>query len=116
MAINYLDEFLFVSEAYNGIGGFADGSHIDEFKREDDDGYTERKEASVREYENLYSSKVSRYVGYLFKSPPVRETENELIDGIKKNAKVSAWLGTMDVNNPRASAKAARLKLIFIII
>jgi len=87
--IDYISEWQFIADAYNGTGGFYDGSYLDKFKRESDgtkdstdNAYGDRKDASKREYENIFQSKVSKYGGYLFKSPPMRQSDDKLIQGI----------------------------------
>ncbi len=84
--ISYISEWLFVSQAYNGTGGFADGSELDKFGRESDLKYSTRQENSKREYENIFTSKVSRFIGYLLKVPPSRQTDNTLLQEIITNA------------------------------
>ena len=121
MALNYIDEFEFIAEAYTGTGGFADGSHLDKFKREsfgyidaDDNAYGERKEASQREYENLVASKVARYVGYLFKSPPSRETDNVLIDEIRMNVNLRKDTANIFMGNFARNMKARGVNLLLV--
>jgi len=70
-------DYKFIDEAYRGSGGFSDGSYIDKFPRESDEKYTERKKIAY--YSNLFVSKVNRYVGYLFKTAPIRTSSNRLI-------------------------------------
>jgi len=66
--------------AYNGDGGFSDGTYLSKFGRESDDKYKNRKETSV--YYNMFSQKVERYIGYLFSQKPTRNTRNKLIKEI----------------------------------
>jgi len=121
MALNYISEFQFISEAYNATGGFADGSHLDKFKRESDgtidstdNAYGDRKTASKREYENLFTSKVSRYVGYLFKSPPQRDSDNELIAGIKKDANLRSDTINVFMSDFAKNMKARGVNLLLV--
>ena len=85
MAVNFISEWGFAAEAYNSTGGFADGKELDQFGRETDAKYEDRQESSKREYENIFDSKVSRYTGYLFKTLPIRETNDSILTGIKED-------------------------------
>ncbi len=91
----YQDEWKFAGEAYNGEGGFADAEVLEQFSRESDDRFGERKDSSKREYENIFVSKVSRYVGYLYKQPPVRVTNSDVLGAIVNNIDRSG--NTVDV-------------------
>jgi len=62
----------FSKEAYFGNGGFLDGSYIDKYVREDDTKYENRQEIAY--YTNVFASKVNRFVGYIYKKLPVRNT------------------------------------------
>lgn len=72
-----LSDYAFIREAYLGSGGFSDGSYIDKFPRESDEKYKERQKIAY--YTNLFASKINRYIGYLYKTAPMRTTSNELI-------------------------------------
>lgn len=91
--MNYINEWLFAAQAYEGTGGFSTGGEIEQYGRESDTKYEDRQELAKREYENIFDSKISRYVGYLFKSTPQRDTSNVLLTAIKD-----------DVNRRRESA------------
>jgi len=80
--MDYIEEWSFVAQAYNGTDGFNNGGEIEQYGRESDTKYEDRQELAKREYENIFDSKVSRYVGYLFKSTPLRETKDALLQGI----------------------------------
>jgi len=119
--MNFITEFQFIADAYNGTGGFADGSELDQFKRESDgstdptdDAYGDRKEASKHEYENLFSSKVSRYNGYLFKSQPGRKTEDKLLEGILKDANRRGESVNVFMSNFAKNAKARGVNLLLV--
>jgi len=121
MAKNYISEFQFVSDAYNSDGGFYNGSCLDKFKRESDgtvsvadNAYQDRKDASKREYEDIFSSKVSRYIGYLFKSPPQRESDNELIAGIKKDANLRSDTINVFMSDFAKNMKARGVNLLLV--
>lgn len=75
-----LNDYAFIREAYLGSGGFSDGSYIDKFPRESDEKYKERKKIAY--YTNLFASKINRYIGYLYKTAPVRTTSNNLIRAV----------------------------------
>ncbi len=70
----------FSNEAFEGVGGFLDGSYIDKYPRESDEKYEERK--NIAYYTNLFAVKVNRYVGYLFKTTPTRSSNSPLIKKI----------------------------------
>ena len=82
--LDYQTIWTFANEAYQGNGGFLDGSYIDRYPRESDEKYLERQKIAY--YENLFSPKVNRYIGYLFKNTPTRSSNNELIKLIFDNA------------------------------
>ena len=73
----YINIYKFANEAYKGIGGFLNGNYIDKYPRESENKYEERKKIAY--YINLFAPKVNRFVGYLFKKLPLRETNNKLI-------------------------------------
>ncbi len=70
-------DYKFIKEAYTGTGGFSNGEHLDKFPRESDEKFEERKKIAY--YPNLFASKVNRYVGYLFKTTPIRTSSNAII-------------------------------------
>ena len=70
----------FSKEAFEGSGGFADGSYIDVYPRESDDKYKARQKIAY--YTNLFAPKVNRYIGYIFKQKPTRVTHNNLLKQI----------------------------------
>ena len=63
--------------AYNGSGGFSDGSLIEKYPRESDEKYGTRQKVAY--YNNMFRQKIARYVGYLFRERPTRATSNKLI-------------------------------------
>jgi len=73
----YINLWTFANNAYKGSGGFSDGSYIDRYPRESDEKYKNRKE--IAHYINLFAPKVNRYIGYIFKSTPMRSSNNTLI-------------------------------------
>ena len=75
-----LSDYEFIREAYLGDGGFSDGSYIDKFPRESDEKYSERK--NIAYYTNLFASKINRYIGYLYKTAPMRTISNNLIRAV----------------------------------
>ena len=82
--MDYNKKWEFAIEAYEGSGGFADKSYLDQHIRESDDKFTERKK--ITDYSNIFVQKVNRYTGYLFKTAPTRASKNELIKKIFENA------------------------------
>ncbi len=67
----------FANEAYEGSGGFLTGEYIDKYPRESDEKYEERQKIAY--YTNIFASKINRYIGYLFKQTPTRNSSNNLI-------------------------------------
>jgi len=67
----------FANESYEGSGGFLTGEYIDKYPRENDEKYKERQKIAY--YTNIFSSKINRYTGYLFKQTPTRNSANNLI-------------------------------------
>jgi len=121
MSINYLAEWKFISDAYDGVGGFADGGYLDKFGRESDgtedtneNAYKDRQEASEHEYENIFVSKISRYVGYMFKSLPARETEDQLLQGIYKDVNRRNESADVFFSNFTKNAKARGVNLLLV--
>lgn len=75
-----LSDYSFIREAYIGNGGFVDGTYINKFPRESDDKYAERKKIAY--YTNMFASKINRYIGYLYKTAPMRTSSNNIIKQI----------------------------------
>ena len=75
-----LNNYSFIREAYTGEGGFSNGEYVDKFPRESDEKYTERKKIAY--YTNMFTSKVNRYAGYLYKTAPMRTSSNDLVTKI----------------------------------
>jgi len=67
----------FAMDAFRGEGGFLDGGYIDKYPRESNEKYEARQKVAY--YTNLFSNKINRYIGYLFKDSPVRSSDNEMI-------------------------------------
>ena len=75
--IDHAKKWRFAKEAYTGTGGFENGKYIDRYTRENDDKFERRKKSAY--YSNLFAQKVQRYIGYLYRKPPVRTASNDLI-------------------------------------
>ena len=82
--MNLSDKWKLAIAAYNGSGGFADGSYLDKYPRESDDKYKQRQ--AVAYYDSIFKQKVQRYCGYLYKKAVGRATKNKLIELILKDA------------------------------
>ncbi|NPA63950.1 MAG: phage portal protein [Epsilonproteobacteria bacterium] len=67
----------FAIEAFKGDGGFEDGGYIDRYPRESDEKYKARQKVAY--YTNLFAPNVTRYIGYIFKNKPVRDSKDDLI-------------------------------------
>lgn len=69
--------------AFNGDGGFLDGSFLIQHTREDDEKFQSRQELAY--YTNIFKPKVNRYIGYIFKKTPIRVSLNNMISIIFDN-------------------------------
>ncbi len=105
---------MFIASAYDGTGQFYDGSALDKFGRETDDKYTIRKENSKREYENTFQSKVNRYIGYLLKVPPARQTDNSILQEIINNADNQGNSADVFIQTFSKNAKARGVNLLLV--
>ncbi len=83
--VNYSDMWKFAWNSYKGIGGYLnpDKYYLDKHPRESDDKYASRQ--NIAFYVNIYNQKVERYCGYLYKTTPLRTTNNSLIKDIISN-------------------------------
>ena len=75
--MDYKKIWQFAYEAYKGDGGFSNGGYIDKYPRESDEKYQIRQ--SIAYYINLFMPNVTRYIGYIFKDKPIRDTNNQLL-------------------------------------
>jgi hypothetical protein len=73
--LTYKDKWLMAHNAYFEEGGFADGSYIDKFKKEDDEDYKKRCEMAT--YINYIKPKVEEFTSYIFKEAIRREFKNK---------------------------------------
>ncbi len=114
MAIDYIEEWGFIHDAYSGSGGFYDGSQLDKFGRESDSKYSTRQKQSKREFENLFDSKVTRYIGYLLKQPPDRQTDNPILQEIIKDADNQGSDINIFIQSFAKNAKAMGVNLLLV--
>ena len=113
MTINkYQQLWTFADEAFNGSGGFSDGGYIVKYPRESDDKYQERKKIAY--YTNIFSSKVNRYIGYLSKHTPTRDTPNKMIRMIFDNVDNKGNSINVFMSNFAKNAKVRGCNLILI--
>lgn len=68
------DDVNFLLNAYDGTGGFADGSYLTQFPRETDTAFKERKTRA--HYKNFVRKLVNIYVGFLTQRDPTRQTDD----------------------------------------
>jgi len=68
------DSVDFLLNAYDGTGGFADGSYLTQFPRETDSAFAERKTRA--HYKNIVRKLVNIYVGFLTERDPTRQTDD----------------------------------------
>jgi hypothetical protein len=66
------------TEAYDGGGGFINGTNLIRFVRETDEGFTRRKKRC--HYSNYARALTDTIMGHLFKKPPARETGDDILD------------------------------------
>ena len=107
-----ISDYSFYKDAYNGSGGFLDGSYIDKFPRESDEKYTERQKIAY--YTNMFTSKVNRYNGYLFKTAPVRMSSNSLMRQIFDDVDNKGNSANVFMSNFAKNSKALGSNLILI--
>lgn len=69
--------FRFIADALNGTGGFADGSYLVQYPREDSAKLDRRK--AIAWYANALRPACQRFVGYLLKRPPQRQIAHPLL-------------------------------------
>jgi len=74
---DYKNKWELAVHAYNGTGGFSDGSYLDKYPRESDDKIEERKKVAF--FDSIFKQKVSRYVGYIYRHKPMRVTSSSLM-------------------------------------
>ena len=108
----YQQIYKFANEAFKGEGGFLGGSYIDKYPRESDEKYEERQKVAY--YTNLFSSKINRYIGYLFKTTPTRESKNKLIQLIFDNADNQGNAIDIFMSNFAKNAKVRGCNLLLI--
>jgi hypothetical protein len=70
-------QYLPIAEALRGSGGFADGTALVQYASETDEQYKRRR--VVAWYVNALLPACQRFVGYIAKKPPMRETQNPLL-------------------------------------
>lgn len=114
MATDYTTEWKFIADAYNGTGPFFDGSAIEQFSREDDEAYANRKNQAMRRYQNIFKSKVTRYIGYLFKTPPIRQADNDMLQLIMADMTRTAKDVNVFMSDFAKNAKARGVNLMLI--
>ncbi len=112
--MDYIKVWKEASDAYNGEGGYYDGSNIDRYGRESDEKYLSRKKMANNNYENIFQSKVSRYVGYVFKIPPVRITDNEMLKQIMKDIDNSGSSANIFFKNFGKNMKVRGVNLLLV--
>jgi hypothetical protein len=71
---NNKDNWELFRDAYEGTGGFADGTHLVQFPREPADRFTDRKELAY--YVNFCKAVIDVYIGHLLKRPAIRQHNN----------------------------------------
>ena len=108
----FLNIWTFANNAYKGSDGFLDGSYIDRYPRESDDKYKNRKE--IAHYINLFAPKVNRYIGYIFKSTPMRSSNNLLIKKIFDDVDYRGNSIDIFISNFAKNAKVKGVNLLLI--
>jgi len=64
----------FLLDAYSGAGGFANGGYLVRHPRESEEKLARRKALAI--YPNFVRKSVNTYLGFLWRRPPVRETDD----------------------------------------
>jgi len=83
-SIDYIKKWKQAADALGGDGGYVSKTYLMPFKRETDEGFKERQKSA--KYINIIGKKLTRYVGYVFKIQPSRQTDNELLSLIIDDA------------------------------
>jgi hypothetical protein len=79
--IRTVNPYVFLSHAYNGSGGFLDGSYLMAYPRES--FYTDRQKYSF--YRNFIKAIINSMVEPVFSKPIVRTTTNDMFDSFLQN-------------------------------
>ena len=72
-----IDKLTLLKDAYNGTGGFEDGSYLFQHKRETSDSFTTRKSACY--YLNYMQPVVNSHVTPIFRKEPARDTSDAML-------------------------------------
>lgn len=99
-------------ESFRGNGGFLDGSYLVQYIREDDEKFKNRKEIAY--YTNIFASKVNRYIGYIYKKPPIRSSKNNLISLIFDDANNRGDSINVFMTNFSIKAKVKGVNLVLV--
>ncbi|MDG4556055.1 MAG: hypothetical protein P9F19_01450 [Candidatus Contendobacter sp.] len=75
--------FQFLADALHGTGGFADGSYLVQYPREDSAKLARRK--AIAWYANALRPAGQRFVGYLTKRPPQRQLSHPLLSAFAQD-------------------------------
>lgn len=73
----------FLNNAYNGEGGFSDGSYLMQFSREVDEKFKSRQNMAY--YVNYLKPSIERFASYIFKNSAMRNSNYDLIKIIFDN-------------------------------
>ena len=98
--------------AFLGTDGFLDGSNLDKYVREDDEKFKDRQ--NIAYYTNIFASKVNRYIGYIYKKLPVRNTQNQILKQILKDINNKGDNINVFMQNIATRAKVRGVGLILI--
>jgi len=105
-------DWAFIDSSLIGSEGFADGEYLTQHPRESDEKYEVRKEIAT--YENIIYSRVTKYAGYLFKVPPLRETNNILLKEIVEDLSGTRENADVFMSNFSKDAKAKGAGLVVV--
>jgi len=110
--MNYSEQWKLAKDAYSGEGGFLDGAYINKYPRETEDKIEQRREIAY--YTNIFASKVSRFVGYIYKQKPTRETKSNIIKIILDDIDMKKNSANIFFSNFAKNAKVYGCNLVLI--
>lgn len=106
-------EYELISDAYEGSGGFLDGTYLTQYKRETDANYEIRKELSF--YLNYVKVVVDSHIKAVFAKTPERDyAKNVLMDGFMLNADADGMSLTQWMKRAATKAKANGCVLVVV--
>jgi len=110
--MKYAKQWKLAKDAYNGEGGFLNGDYINKYPRELENKIEQRREIAY--YTNIFASKVSRFIGYIYKQKPVRDTKSNILKIILDDIDMKKNSANIFFSNFAKNAKVYGCNLILI--